>query len=143
MFIPRLIREHHHKFTNALIPGILDSLVSCLCATPWHVGYMYLCTYAGSAVLYAFQQLDSNWIVQNLKKSICKSFKQSTTTCVVEHDTKQLLPNSLSHYKSLNTTSNERSSFLCRGLTWSALMSNSRHVASSEPVANACPLGKN
>ncbi len=27
--------------------------------------------------------------------------------------------------------------------SWSALMSNSRHVASSEPVAKACPLGKN
>ena len=27
--------------------------------------------------------------------------------------------------------------------TWSALMSNSLQVASSDPVANACPLGKN
>lgn len=27
--------------------------------------------------------------------------------------------------------------------SWSARMSNRRHVASSDPVANACPLGKN
>lgn len=27
-------------------------------------------------------------------------------------------------------------------ISWSARISNRRHVASSEPVANACPLGK-
>ena len=61
----------------------------------WNTGYycvLFVCWYgmltratctcvrmmvAGCVVLYVFQQLDSNWVVQN---SICKSFKKGTTT---------------------------------------------------------------
>ena len=70
LVVPRLISEK--QFTNALnFSTFLEYwIILCLvCVLVWHVDkgyvYLYLCTHDGCVVLYASQELDANWVVQN------------------------------------------------------------------------------